>query len=612
MRRLPLGMRLFLNILVFSIPILVLTYLMYDSETVNIEFGRKESIGNELQSPYEKLMRATAMAKLGEVLHDASYSHRYDVTEYKNKLEVSLKNLGDSLLFTKEGLASRKREAASLNVLSDALANKKWDEAINSLKVGITHLGDTSNLILDPDLDSYYLMDITLLALPQMQDRVQVILADRGRFFTNERITGPQRIQAALYAAMLNESDLQRIIGDSQTALNEDKNFYGVSPTLQKNLPDTVNLLKAKAEHFIDLLNKLSRAEAVSEQEFTEVGISLLDQSYDSWEVASGEMTQLLANRMNILSQHRSRSLGMAGVALLFAILFSIVVGVSLSQSIRSILDSVLKLKSASQTTLEIGTDLSDKSKDVSQSVSTQAASIEETAASIEEINSMVKITAENSKQASRLAEMTNQTALGGEEALNTMLASMGEIAASSKRIVETIGVIDDIAFQTNLLALNASVEAARAGEQGKGFAVVADAVRALAQKSAVAAKEINELVQNNVVVIEKGRQGASRSADSLREIINYVKKLNQLIVEIAGATTEQGAGISQISKAINDIEIEATRNQQGVSNFSESAGLLLRESQQLSLIIRVLEQEVLGGSKQVGPDTILSDEIGI
>lgn len=289
----------------------------------------------------------------------------------------------------------------------------------------------------------------------------------------------------------------------------------------------------------------------------------------------------------------------MAGLALLFAILFSIIVGVSLSQSIRSILDSVLHLKSAAQSTLGIGTQVSDISKDVANSVTTQAASIEETAASIEEINSMVKITAENSKEASQLAEMTNRTALKGEKALNTMLASISEIADSSKQIVETITVIDDIAFQTNLLALNASVEAARAGEQGKGFTVVAEAVRALAQKSAQAAKEINELVQKNSSVIERGRAGASQSEESLREIISHIKKLNQLIGEIAGATTEQGSGINQISQAICDIEAEALRSQQGVATLSESADTLLNGSQELNTIIGVLEREVLGRQKQ-------------
>lgn len=597
MKRLPLGLRLFLNILVFCIPIIVLTYLMYKSETVNIEFAQKESIGNELQQPYERYMQAVVLTKLS-VLFKQPELIPADLSARKDSLVRKMNEHRETLQYTPEGLSTRKREAADLKNVFDLVEQKKFDDAIAALKMGIGQLGDTSNLILDPDLDSYYLMDITLLALPQMQDRVQAILSDRSVLFENGKVNEAQKIKAALYAAMLNESDLQRIIADSQTSLNEDKNFYERNQSLQTNLPLAVNDLKAKAEVFIEILNKISRAENVSEDEFTKAGLSLLAQSYDSWEVSSKELGHLIDHRVGVLSKQRATSLGSAGVALLLAILFSIVVGVSLSQSIRGILDSVLKLKSASESTLEIGMNLSQMSKDVARSVTSQAAAIEETAASIEEINSMVKITSDSSKEAASLADLTNKSAAKGEGALGTMMQSMGDISDSSERIVETMGVIDDIAFQTNLLALNASVEAARAGEQGKGFAVVADAVRALAQKSAVAAKEINDLVKNNVEIIEKGKAGAAQSSEALKEIVSYIKKLNQLIAEIASATNEQGAGLGQVSQAVNDIEIAATQNQTGVDAFKDSAEQLLQESQQLTTIVEILEREVLGGAQ--------------
>lgn len=603
MKRLPLGVRLFLNILVFCIPIVVLTYLMFKSETVNIDFGRKESVGNQLQLPYERYMQGVVMAKLSH-LYQRPELLPSDLSSKQEALMQKMNEHREVLQFTEEGLSSRQRQAANLNTVFELVDKKQFDQAISGLKMGISHLGDTSNLILDPDLDSYYLMDITLLALPQMQDRVQAILADRKALFENGKINEAYKNKAALYAAMLNESDLQRVLTDSQTSLNEDKNFYEVNQPLQANLPSAIESLQKKTEPFIALLNKISRSEEVTEAEFTQSGLALLSQTYESWEVASQALGHLIDHRVDTLSSHRYKSLGMAGLALLSAILFSIVVGASVSQSIRGILQSVLKLKSASKATLDIGTNLSVMSKEVAQSVTSQSAAIEETAASIEEINSMVKITTDNSKEAAGLADLANSTAAKGEGALNTMLQSMGEITRSSASIVETMGVIDDIAFQTNLLALNASVEAARAGEQGKGFAVVADAVRALAQKSALAAKDINDLVKNNVIVIEKGKQGADQSAASLREIIGYIKKLNQLIAEIASATVEQGSGLGQISQAVNSLEIGATQNQSGVDAFNQSAGLLLKESQQLNEIIIMLEREVLGGSKNSGAES--------
>lgn len=592
-------MRLFLNVLVFSIPIIVLTYLMYQSQEVNIEFTRKELIGNDMQKPYEKLMHSVAATKLSELWKVENSNNLKEVNDAQKELVSALGLYGETLQFTKTGLESRKRETAAYDKLEQFIEQKKWDEAISSLKTGIAQLGDTSNLILDPDLDSYYLMDITLLALPQMQDRLQTILADSAQFFTGEKITGTLRIQAALYAAQLNESDLQRVITDSQTSLNEDKNFYETSVSLQKNIPTAIAELTTKANQFIELLKKISNAEPVNEKEFVNLGTSLLEQSYVSWFVSAQELSVLLNIRTQNLSEHRAKSLVWAGIALLFAILFSIVIGVSFSQSIRNILESVLKLKGLSESTVKVGTKLSNASKEVSNSATSQATAIEETAASVKEINSMVNLTAEHSKHASELAMLTNQSAINGESEIETMMSSMNEIAISSKKIVEAITVIDDIAFQTNLLALNAAVEAARAGEQGKGFAVVAEAVRALAQKSALAAKEIDGLVKANVTAIESGRQGATKSAVSMKQIIDSVKKLHVLIEDIAKAATEQNSGMNQISKAIGSIEEHAMRNQQGITTVSDSADALLDDSNALNTIINDLEKEVLGSNSR-------------
>ncbi|NUN06952.1 MAG: methyl-accepting chemotaxis protein [Bdellovibrio sp.] len=589
MKKLPLSLRMFLNILVFSIPIIVLTYLMYDSQDVNIKFGEKERLGNALQIPYENLFKAVTHAKLT--------GSESEIAASLAELESTLKTVSEPLQFTKEGLASRKREVADLAALKEALSGKRWDDAIASIKAGIGQLGDTSNLILDPDLDSYYLMDITLLALPQMQDRLQTILAAKKSLLENSNSSETQ-IQAALFAAMLNESDLLRVIADSQTSINEDGNFYGASESLQKNIPATVAELKNKIENFVQLLTTLSKGGKVDEETFTRAGMAALDQAFTTWHSTVQELDHLIAVRVDNLANGRVRSLFFAGLALLLAILFSIIVGVSLSQSIRGILRSVMQIRESSDETLNIGTHLSQTSEDVSQSVSAQTAAIEQTAASVEEISSMVKTTADHSREASKVATMTNDSALQGESEISKMLTSMSKIVESSNKVVDTISIIDDIAFQTNLLALNASVEAARAGEQGKGFAVVADAVRSLAQKSASSAKEINELVKNNVLVIEEGKQSAEHSAESLKQIISYIKQLNTLIKEIADATAEQNSGVSLISKALNDIESESSKNQSGMMIVTESASSLREQSRSLSRIVHELEKEILGRSQ--------------
>ena len=205
----------------------------------------------------------------------------------------------------------------------------------------------------------------------------------------------------------------------------------------------------------------------------------------------------------------------------------------------------------------------------LSQRTEQQAASLEQTAASMEQMTSTVQQNADNAKQANQLALNAKERAEQGGEVVNSAILAMTEISKSSQKITDIIVVIDEIAFQTNLLALNAAVEAARAGEQGRGFAVVATEVRNLAQRSAAAAKEIKELIQDSVAKVEEGTKLANQSGSTLEEIMIAVKKVNDIISEIAAASQEQSAGIHQVNKAVSQMD-EMT--QQNASLVEEAA----------------------------------------
>ncbi len=220
--------------------------------------------------------------------------------------------------------------------------------------------------------------------------------------------------------------------------------------------------------------------------------------------------------------------------------------------------------------------------QNLSESASSSAASLEETVASLEEMSSMVKMNSENAKQAATLSATTSEAAVKGEREMVALLNSMKEISDSSKKIEEIINVIDDIAFQTNLLALNASVEAARAGEQGKGFAVVAEAVRTLAHRSAVAAKDITDLIKESVEKIERGTVNADRSGEVLKIIVQSVKKVSDLNLEISTASEEQSAGIQQISKAMNQLDASVQTN---AASSEEIAGTASEISSQAKVM---------------------------
>ncbi|WP_413570087.1 methyl-accepting chemotaxis protein [Bdellovibrio sp. HCB117] len=216
---------------------------------------------------------------------------------------------------------------------------------------------------------------------------------------------------------------------------------------------------------------------------------------------------------------------------------------------------------------------LNEAGNTLSQSSTEAAASLEETVASLEELSSMVQMNSDNAKQAAALSLTSREAAEKGQTEIGNLIQAMETISSSSKKIEEIISVIDDIAFQTNLLALNASVEAARAGEQGKGFAVVAEAVRALAQRSAVAAKDVEVLIKQSVVQVEDGSRIANQSGEVLTTIVNSVKKVSDLNNEIATASSEQTAGIQQINKAMNQLDQAAQANAASAEEIAATSG---------------------------------------
>jgi methyl-accepting chemotaxis protein len=229
---------------------------------------------------------------------------------------------------------------------------------------------------------------------------------------------------------------------------------------------------------------------------------------------------------------------------------------------------------------------------DLSQRTEEQASSLEETASSMEQLTGTVKQNADNADQANQLALGAREQATKGGEVVGKAVAAMAEINSSSKKIADIIGVIDEIAFQTNLLALNAAVEAARAGEQGRGFAVVAGEVRNLAQRSAAAAKEIKSLINDSVEKVDDGTRLVDESGKTLNEIVISVKKVSDIIAEIAAASQEQSSGIDQVNKAVMQMD-EVT--QQNAALVEEAAAASESVDEQARNLSELMEFFKLG-----------------
>ncbi|HCN00401.1 methyl-accepting chemotaxis protein-2 (aspartate sensor receptor) [Pantoea sp. PA1] len=221
-----------------------------------------------------------------------------------------------------------------------------------------------------------------------------------------------------------------------------------------------------------------------------------------------------------------------------------------------------------------------------------QAAAVVQTAASMEQLTVTVKHNADNARHASQIAAEASLQAEQGGAAVSEVVQTMGDISASSKKIAEITAVINSIAFQTNILALNAAVEAARAGEQGRGFAVVASEVRNLSQRSAQAAKDIEQLISASVGQIAEGNNRVARAGERMGQVVNAISRVNHIVGEISSASDEQSRGIEQIARAVSELDSTTQQNASLVSASALSANALEDQALRLETLLKQFNLE--------------------
>ena len=254
----------------------------------------------------------------------------------------------------------------------------------------------------------------------------------------------------------------------------------------------------------------------------------------------------------------------------------------------------VLQIRTGSESIAVGANQVASGNQQLSSRTEEHASSLEETASTLEEFTTTVRQNAEHAKQASQLAGSASATAEKGGQVVSKVVTTMEEVTTSSKRISDIIGVIDGISFQTNILALNAAVEAARAGEQGRGFAVVASEVRSLAQRSAASAKEIRGLIENSVGRVEAGARLVEQAGKTMDELVGSVKRVAEIMTEIAAASHEQSSGIDQINKAITQMD---TVVQMNASLVEEATAAATSMANQAGGLARAVAQFRLDGA---------------
>jgi len=259
----------------------------------------------------------------------------------------------------------------------------------------------------------------------------------------------------------------------------------------------------------------------------------------------------------------------------------------NMNNSLAKIVDEV---RSGTQTISGASGEIAAGSFDLSSRTEQQAAALEETAASMEELTGTVRQNADNARQANQLAIAASSVATQAGQAVDQVVATMGSINDSSRKIVDIISVIDGIAFQTNILALNAAVEAARAGEQGRGFAVVASEVRTLAQRSAGAAKEIKQLIGDSVEKVDTGTKLVDHTGATMREVVDSIRRVTDIMGEISSASQEQITGIDQVNQAMGQMDNATQQNAALVEEATAATAALQEQAQRLAQVVDVFK----------------------
>jgi methyl-accepting chemotaxis protein len=620
MRRLTLGQRIgAVGCLVLLTVAGALFYFITKGFSKDIAFATLELSGNQYQRPLEELLEnIPAHQLLARRYLTGQPDLRGQLTAVEGRVDAAMQalravdsQLGEPLQFTAEGLAKRKREHCRWDVL-----HREWESlkggltgqsAENSdkahahltadVRTFITHAGDTSNLILDPDLDSYYLMDATLVSLPQTQERLATIEMLGQDVLGKGKIGDGQRIQVAVVAALLKEADLDRIAGDLQTSLTEDQNFYGTSRSLQQNLPPASEEYSKANQALLDLMRRIIDAPdtPVSEAEFAAAASRARTASFRLWQTGAQELDRLLQKRIDDLASTRLWALALTALALLLSASIAALVIRSTTSSLK---DASERLLSQSERIAEASKQLAAASQELASGASEQAASLEETSASTEEINSMARKNSDNSRSAAELVTQSQKRFDEANRSLKETVIAIGEMSTESGKISQIIKVIDEIAFQTNILALNAAVEAARAGESGLSFAVVADEVRSLAKRCAQAAKDTSELIESSIAKSTNGKLKVDQVAAAIRTVIEESVRIKALVDDVNLSSQEQTRGVEQVAKAIVQMEQVTQMN---ATSAEENASSIEEMNAQSETLQGIVEQvaAVIGGTQR-------------
>ncbi|MQA39515.1 methyl-accepting chemotaxis protein [Rugamonas aquatica] len=492
-------------------------------------------------------------------------------------------------------------------------------------------IGDFYGLSLDPDRDTYQLIQAMFYQLPYLAEELGKTRARGAGLLAKKEATTADRQQLSSIVARVTDR-----LDQTLTAFYKATRYNGEFET---TLAPAMRDADQAARQIIELANKeIVQPEALtySAENYVALSTKAIDLQFALNAAASKQLDTILDDKIRAFYVTRwtmlGAMLGLLALAGYVALLISRSVtrplnnAIAVAQSVargnlvndfdvgapnevgqmlralRDMNDSLRGIVGEVRGSIDhisaATRDIASGNADVSARLESQASNLEETASSMEELTSTVRQNADNARQANQLVISAADVATHGGEVVSQVVQTMGEINESSHKIVDIISVIDGIAFQTNILALNAAVEAARAGEQGRGFAVVASEVRNLAQRSAAAAKEIKELIGRSVEKVEIGNRLADQAGEAMGEIVSSVQRITIIMSDIATASAEQGTGIEQVNEAVTQMDDMTQQNAALVEQTAAASASLEEQTQQL---VGAMSRFVLGTEERGG-----------
>ena len=608
----------------FLVPLLVLGGSYASSHFADDDFVHAEREGVSYAQALIKLMAAaTRERQLARV--QARGEPAPELPQVREQVDVLWRQLqaldrqGRSLLRTATPFDQARQAWTALRQNASGTPEQlfvSYSAAIAAQQALLEWVVDSSKLALDPEIASYYVMDATFVAAPDLfhaagrlrglltsaakegtvsranwlkiEDELQLVnrrTAEVQASIAKARETDQEALKKLTLNDILKQSaDLQALAKDAVSS--EKIGFMAAQATA------TGNGLAAAALAFMDqgsqtLEGLLAIREARSDQTFAllmTLSVScvllaayLLKCFYMVTRGGLEEVRTHLAAMTEGDLTTKPNPWGRDEAASLM---------LSLAQMQDSLRRLVSQVRESADVIVNSSTEMAAASSDLSRRTEHTAANLQQSAASMEEISATVQQTAGNARSAADLAGSNAEVAARGGQVIGQVVHTMRDIEGSSRKIADIIAVIDGIAFQTNILALNAAVEAARAGEQGRGFAVVASEVRALAQRSATAAREIKTLIGESVQRVESGTQVVESAGQTIQEIVGNAARINTLLTEIAQASADQATGVGLIGHAVHDLD-EDTQQNSALVEQSAAASQGLRQ-QAMSLVAAV------------------------